>query len=48
MEKKYLAGTAPGAGTYKCVKCPYTIEISDGEELDICPICGWEEYIKIA
>lgn len=47
-EKLYLAGTVPGAGTYKCTKCPYTIEIVDGEELEICPVCGAEEYTKIA
>ncbi|MGH1411499.1 hypothetical protein [Mycoplasma sp. (ex Biomphalaria glabrata)] len=44
----YTAGTNPGKGTYQCIACPYIVELEDGEPLEICPICGVPEYIKIA
>ena len=47
MEQKYLAGTKPGTGRYKCIKCPYIIELKEGEILPICPMCGFDEYVKI-
>ena len=44
---KYKTGMTPGKGKYKCTKCPYIIDLSDGEELPYCPWCGADEYIKL-
>ncbi|WP_434414754.1 hypothetical protein JTY60_00795 [symbiont of Argiope bruennichi] len=47
-EKIYVSGDKPGIGKYKCIGCPYIVEIiSDDEELEACPMCGIEEYIKV-
>ena len=46
-DKIYLAGSKPGKGTYRCIACPYEIELENNDVLPICPLCGIEEYIKI-
>ncbi len=47
MDKVILAGETPGAGDYRCLKCGYIITIADGEELPICPMCGFEQWSKV-
>ncbi|URM52870.1 zinc ribbon-containing protein [Mycoplasma sp. SG1] len=46
-QKIYSSGEAPGKGRYKCLGCPYYVNLEDGEELETCPMCGVEEYIKV-
>ena len=43
----YYTYDKPGAGRYKCKKCPYEVDIVEGEALPICPVCGAEEWIKV-
>lgn len=46
--KLFLAGTKPPPGRYRCAKCPYEVVIDESQtELEICPICGAEEYFRI-
>ncbi len=40
-------GEAPGKGRYRCVICDFEIEIKDGEELELCPLCEGATFEKV-
>lgn len=42
----YNSGEKPGAGTYICTVCQYEVELKDGEELPVCPVCQATTYEK--
>ncbi|MCW2277166.1 zinc ribbon-containing protein [Heliophilum fasciatum] len=40
-------GEKPAAGTYKCTKCRFKITVDGATELPICPLCKFDEYVKV-
>jgi len=42
-----IFGDTPGKGRYRCVICGFELEIKDGEELDLCPLCEGATFEKI-
>jgi len=47
VEKFYYFGDTVKKGRYQCVLCGLILELEDGEELDLCPVCSGSKYIKL-
>lgn len=41
-------GDSPGAGLFRCVICGFEVELKDGEELDLCPLCEGATYEEVS
>ena len=42
-----LIGDVPGKGKYSCVICGFEVELKDGEELELCPLCDGASFKKV-
>jgi DNA-directed RNA polymerase subunit RPC12/RpoP len=44
--ESFTSGTFMGAGSFRCVRCEYTLTLNASEMLPDCPGCGGREFVR--
>jgi predicted nucleic acid-binding Zn-ribbon protein len=44
--ESFTSGTFVGAGSFRCVRCDYTLTLNASERLPDCPGCGGREFVR--